>query len=121
MKPLNPSELSSFLERFDTFKDSEIRSLELLSASQMQITLTAQDSARAHDWITITFEFSGIEDAKLLPDNQLNYVDMNDGISLLYEENKFAFAIGECYNISNVKNAPLYIVASDLKYQEGQF
>jgi len=121
MKPLHQNEIDSFLERFDSFRDSEIRSLEILNPSEMRITLTAQDSARAHDWITLSLEFSGIEDAKLLPDQQLNYVDMSEGITLMYESQSFAFAVTECYNISTIKSAPLYIIAKSLKYQEGQF
>lgn len=121
MKPIPQTQLSNFLERFSHFKDAELRSLEIILPTVIRVTLAAQDSARAYDWITVTFEFSGVSDAKLLEENQLSYVDMSDGISLIYEENKFAFAVSECYNIPSVKNSSLYLVGDSLKYEEGQF
>jgi len=121
MKPLLQNQLSSFQKRFDNFKDAQLRSLEIISPMLIKLTLAAQDSSRAFDWITITLEFNAISDAKLLDESQLSYVDMGDGTSLLYEENLFAFGIGECYNISTVKNSSCYLIAQSLKYEEGQF
>jgi len=121
MKPLLQTQLSTFLERFNYFKDAECRSLEILSANLMQLTLATQDSARAFDWITVTFEFSGIEDARLLQENQLSLVDMSDGITIMKSEQKFAFALGECYNISAITNSSCYLLVNSIKYQEGQF
>jgi len=121
MKPLLQTQLSTFTERFNNFKDAELRSVEVLSPLTIKLTLATQDSARAHDWITINFEFNGIKDAKLLKESQLAYVDMSQGASLIYDENLFAFGISECYNISSVKNTTLYLIAESLKYEEGQF
>lgn len=121
MKPLLQTQLPAFLQRFENFKDAELRSLEIILPTLIRLTLAVQDSARAFDWITITLEFNGVSDARLLEENQLSYIDMSDGISLLYEENKFAFGLAECYNISSIKNSTLYLVAESLKYEEGQF
>ncbi|WP_457747671.1 hypothetical protein [Sulfurimonas sp.] len=121
MKPLHAKDLHAFLQRFEAFKESEIREFTLISPTEMHITLTAQDGARAFDWLTITLAFSQVEDAKLLGDNQLNFIDTNDGICLIHEDGKFAFAPEACYNTSNVKNAPFYILSKGLKYQEGPF
>jgi len=121
MRVLNTTELSAFLKRFDNFKDAEFRSLDLLSPLQSRLTFAVQDSARAYDWITLTLLFNGISDAKLLQEHQLSLVDMSDGISLLYEDALFAFGIGECYNISTIKNSSCFILAQSLKYEEGLF
>lgn len=121
MKPLTLKELPSFVERFSHFEDAEFRSLDIISPIQINITLAVQDSARAHDWITVTFEFNTVTDAKLLKNNQLSLINMSDGANIIKYKNLFAFGIGECYNISNIKSSSCYIIASSLKYKEGQF
>ena len=121
MKPLQPTQLSTFTKRFDNFKDAELRSVKVISPLTIRLTVAVQDSARAHDWITVSFEFNGVQDAKLLEESQLSYVDMNQGGSLIYDENLFAFGISECYNISTIKNSSLYLIAESLKYEEGPF
>ena len=121
MRPLLHTQVPAFLERFDNFKDAEFRSIEIISSQVIKITLAAQDRARAFDWITVSLEFHGVSDAKLLQENQLSYLDMENGISLLKIENKFAFGITACYNISNITNSSCYVVADSLKYEENQF
>ena len=66
MKPLHLNELPAFNERFSHFKDAEFRSLNIISPLHIQTTFAVQDSARAYDWITITLEFNGVSDARLL-------------------------------------------------------
>ncbi len=121
MKPLSLKELPQFTERFSSFKDAEIRSLEIISPLQIKLTLAVQDSARAFDWITITLEFNGVIDARLLENNSLKLVDMSDGANIIKDENSFAFGIGECYNISTLKSSLCYIIAKSIKYEEGLF
>lgn len=121
MRPLQKSELSSFLKRFDNFKDAELRSIEIYDASTISVVLAAQDSTREYDWITIELEFTTVTDAKLLQNKQLSLLDMQYGISLIESENIFAFAPSECYNIANIKHSSCYVLAKSLKYQEGLF
>ena len=121
MKPLLAKELPNFIKRFGNFVDAEIRSVEVISASTMLVTVACQDCARDFDWITITLELSGISDARLLEDSKLSLVDMSEGLSLIYEENSFAFGIGDYYNLSGIKNATSYIISSCVKYKEGSF
>jgi len=109
------------LERFNHFKDADFRSIEIISPINIQLTFAVQDAARAHDWITLTLNFNTISEAKLLENSHLNFLDMSDGITLIKDGNSFAFGLGECYNISTIKTAPLYIIASSLKYKEGLF
>jgi len=113
--------LSIDLKRFDNFKDAQLRSLDVVSATHIKLNVAVQDSARAFDWITLTLNFIGVTDARLLDSKKLQFVDMSEGVSLLHVNKEFAFAIGACYNISTIKNSTLYIIFQDLKYQEGQF
>ena len=46
---------------------------------------------------------------------------MSDGVNIVKGDDLFAFGIGECYNISNIKNSVCYLIANDLKYEEGLF
>lgn len=121
MKPLLAKELQTFLKRFDNFIDCEIRHVEVISPTTVKITITAQDSARGFDWLCIEFEFNGISDAKLLDNSKLLHVDMSDGISLIYEENSFAYGVGNYNNLSGIKNAVSFIISSSIKYEEGPF
>lgn len=121
MKPLTSPALSEFLNRFDSFRGSELRSVEVINPFEIKVIIATQDKARAFDWITVELLFSGVEAANLIEDNQLDFLDMEDGISLLFDENRFAFGVGECYNISSIKSSSLYIISETLKYQEGQF
>ena len=121
MKPLLPKELPSFIKRFGNFIDAEIRTIEVISPTTMKVVIACQDSARGFDWLTINLEFTDISDARLLDNSKLPLIDMSDGISLIYEDNSFAFGIGDYYNLSGIKNATSYIISSSIKYEEGSF
>jgi hypothetical protein len=121
MKPLDPSKITKFLERFDDFKGSEIRSIEIISPTEIEITLTAQDSARAFDWVSITLHFSSVNDARVVDESKLAYLDMESGVTILKEEGRFAFALGNYSNISTLQDAQLYVIAQSIKYTEGAF
>ena len=121
MKPLTLKELPTFVARFSHFEDAEFRSLDIISPLEINITLAVQDSARAHDWITITLKFSGVNDARLLESSRLHLLDMTQGANIIKDDNSFAFGIGECYNISTIKSSSCYILSSSLKYEEGPF
>ncbi len=109
------------LQRFNNFKDAELRSLEVISPTHIKLTIALQDKARAFDWITLKLDFINVTDARLIEQNKLIYVDMSEGANILHVERKFAFGIGVCYNMSNIKNSTFYIISKDLKYREEQF
>jgi hypothetical protein len=121
MKPLDASQITKFLARFDDFRESEIRSLEIISPTEIEITLTAQDSARAFDWITVTLLFSGVSDARVVDTKKLAYVDMESGVTLLNEDAHYAFCVGEYSSIAALQDAQLYIISQNIKYNEGAF
>ncbi len=121
MKPLLAKDLGGFLQRFENFQDAELRNIEVLSPTTLKVTVAAQDSAREFDWVSIELEFNDVEDAKLLDTAKLSFVDMSEGITLIYENKKFAFGITNSYNITNIRDAQCYIISSNLKYHEGNF
>ncbi len=112
MKPLLLNDLKSFLSRFDDFKGSEFRHIEILSPTSFIITLATQDSARGYDWISIDLEFSDANAANLLDNSQITLVDMTDGIEISHHGTNFAFSI---------INSTFFIECTYIKYQEGSF
>ena len=72
MKPLLNKELPNFLKRFGNFVDGEIRSVDIVSPTQMKLILAGQDEARGFDWLTIEFLFDGVSDAKLIDSSKYN-------------------------------------------------
>ncbi len=121
MKPIPSKDIESFLQRFDNFRDGEFRSIEVISPTNILVTFAGQDSVREFDWICMKFEFSGVNDAKLLESEKLSLVDMNDGINVICENDNFTFCIGSYESQSSAKNSICYIKCSSLKYQEGLF
>jgi len=119
MKPL--TKVEEFLERFDNFKDSEFRSLEIKSPTSMSITLATQDKNRDFDWITITLDFIDVSDALLVDGNKLQHIDLSDGVTILKNQDKFYFGIGVCSSVDSIKTSTLFIESSNLKYKEGSF
>jgi hypothetical protein len=121
MQPLNATKFKTFLQRFNHFIDAEFRDVTIQNATTFTLTFALQDEARAFDWITLSLEFSGIKDAKLLEDKQLHFIDMSEGISLFTQDGVIYFALAKVSTPSLVESAPLYIKATSLKYKEGQF
>lgn len=119
MKPL--TNIEEFLKRFDNFKGGEFRSIEVISQTVMKITFAGQDGARAYDWVSMSLECHGVSDARLLDASKLSHVDMNDGISIIKDNNNLAFGIGECYNVASIKSSTCFIECSNIKYEEGLF
>jgi len=117
MKPL--TNIASFLDRFDNFKDGEFRSIEVISPTNIQITLAGQDKSRDFDWISVTLEFSGTDNARLLEKSKLPFIDMGDGINITTIENKFLFGVGDTH--SNLIDSLCFVSANNIKYQEGNF
>jgi hypothetical protein len=109
------------LERFLNFEDAEFRSLEVINPTEMHLTFAVQDKARDFDWITLTLEFFGVKNARLIENSKLSFLDMSDGVSIIQQDALLAFTLGEYNTLSAIENASLFIVASDMKYKEGNF
>jgi hypothetical protein len=121
MKPLHVSQIESFNRRFNHLIDSELRRVDILSPTTMSIVLSVQDENRAFDWINLELEISGVSDARLIDENKISFVDMSDGISILYEDNNVIISVGKYSSFESANNAPLYIKGDTLKYQENTF
>ncbi len=121
MKPLLSKDLPAFLNRFDYFKNSEINEIEIVSPTKIKFIFRVQDRAREFNWINLKFEFNNIIDAKLPNISKLSLINMNNGISIIFKNNTFAFALDDYNDFKNIKNSISYVICSNLKYQEDMF
>jgi len=119
VKPLNAQALTALLVRIDHAKHGEIRSINPLSPTSIEIRFSVQDIARGYDWIDIAFRMEGVTDAKLVSDNILKSLDMSEGITLEVSTNSCALALGSYSGRAN--EAPLYIIGRSMGYEELPF
>jgi hypothetical protein len=121
MKPLSQSASKALLERLDGAKASEVRQITMLSPTCFKIELSVQDQSRGYDWINVAFEISGICDAKLVDDTKLNYLDMSEGLSIVYEDALVGVGTIEASTLERLKEAQCYLIGSAIKYEELPF
>ena len=110
-------QINSLLEKYNNFKDAQIRSIQPLSDSSKVVTIVVQDDD-GEDINTIKIEFNNITNSKILANSVLAYMDMGFGISIIKEHDLYGFALGKGTAMLHVHNAPLYIIASDVNLEE---
>jgi hypothetical protein len=110
-------EINALLEKYNNFKYEQIRSIQHLADGSKVVTLVVLDDD-GEDLNTIKLEFSNVKDSKILVDSVLSYMDMTSGITIIKENDLYGFAIGSGTAMLHVHNAPLFIIASDIKILE---
>lgn len=121
LRPLGKSEINKFLSRFERFTGAEIKSITLVSPSVIEIRLSTQDTALGFDWIDLSLQLSNVSDANLLEDKKLAYLDMSEGMSVIFEDNKFAFCYGDYRTHQSAKDSSLFVISDSIKYEELPF
>jgi hypothetical protein len=121
VKPLNKHSSKQLLQRIDNAANGELRSITVIGPTTMQLRLSVQDTGRGYDWIDILFEIDGLGDARLLDDAKLPFVDMGEGISLLFEGEKVGMGVGSYDSIAALCDSVLYVVGSGVKFAEADF
>ena len=119
VKPLSTQSLYALCERIDYARNGEIHSLTPLTPTSIEIRFSVQDKARGFDWIDVAFIIDGVTDAKLVSDNVLRMLSMDEGITVEIHSSKAALAIGDYQG--RIKDAPLYILGTTLSYEERIF
>ncbi len=119
VKPLSTQSLKALCERIDYARNGEIHSLNPLSPTSIEIRFSVQDKARGFDWIDIAFVIDGVSDAKLVSDNTLRMLSLDEGITVEMDNMKAALAIGDYKG--RIEDAPLYIIGTVIGYKECAF
>jgi hypothetical protein len=105
------------MERFDDIRGGEIVSLQILTPTSFKIALTAQDKNRSFDWVNLNLELHGVTDAKLLDDNALKAVDMEEGVNISFSGDAIEVGFGAHEYLAS----PLHLRAETVKYEETDF
>jgi len=110
-------EINTLLEKYNNFKDAQIRSIQPLSDTSKVLTIVVQDDD-GEDLNTVEIEFDNVNASRILVNSVLGYLDMGFGVSIIKENDLYGFALGKGTAMLHVLNAPLYIIASDIKIEE---
>ncbi len=120
MKPLLSGQIPSFLDRFSNFEGAVIQDISIISPTQISCIFELQDKQRQFDWIKLTIDFFGIKNARLLQTQHYDHVEIDEGISLIYDSTLFGFCIGQYKTIKALEDASCFIIADTVKYKEDQ-
>jgi hypothetical protein len=93
----------------------------MMSPTAFKIEFSVQDANRGYDWINLAFEVSGVSDANLVDDTKLGFLDMSEGISIVFEDNSVGLCNAECESLCNVRESQLYLIGTTIKYEELPF
>lgn len=111
-------EIQKVLEKFDNFRYAVFDSIQTLSETSLLLTFTVQDDD-GEDTDKVSFQLDGVNEARLIENNVLSYLDMTDGISIIKYSDIIAFSIGKSNDdLLAIKNTPLYVIASDIKHSQ---
>ena len=122
MKPLgSPAAVKQLLDRILDGEGAMLQSLKLGGPTSATLRLSVQDKQRGFDWIDMTFEMNGMNDARLVDDDKLGFIDTEDGITVLFEDGLWGVGIGRYRSLEALKSAPLYLIGTSLKYGEAPF
>ena len=109
--------INILLEKYDNFRDAQIRSVKNLSDSSKVVTIVLQDDD-GEDLNSVNIEFNDIKQSRILEGSVLAFLDLMSGVSIIKEHDLYGFAIGSGTVMLHVHNAPLFIVASEIKIEE---
>jgi len=109
--------VDALLEKYDNFKDAQIRSVYNTAEDAKLVTIVIQDD-EGEDVESIKIEFKGVKESRILENSVLPMMDMMSGVSIVKEHDLYGFALGRGTAMLHVHNAPLFIIASEIEIQE---
>ena len=109
--------IKEILEKYNNFKDAQIRSVENISDNSKALTIVTMDDD-GQDLDSVKLTFTNITKSRILEGHVLPFLDMMLGVSIIEEKGLYGFALGNDTSMIHVHLAPMYIVASDLEIKE---
>ena len=110
-------EINSLLKKYNNFVGAQVRSIRTTSETSKVMTLVLQDDD-GEDISSVKLEFININSSRTLPDSALAYMDMMSGIAIIYENEKYGFAIGRGTAMLAIHTTPLFIISDDIKIED---
>ncbi len=110
-------QIHSLLEKYNNFKDAQIRSVHNLSETSKTITIAVMDDD-GQDISSVEITFNDIKKSRILDGSVLAFLDMMSGVSIIKEHDLYGFALGSGTAMLHVHNAPMFVVASEISVQE---
>jgi hypothetical protein len=109
--------VEALLEKYNHFKDAQVRSVQNVSENSKVVTIVLQDDD-GEDLNSVKLKFDDIKESRILENSVLAFMDMMSGISIVQEHGLYGFAIGSGTAMLHVHNAPLFIVAGEITIEE---
>ncbi len=109
--------ITPLLEKYNHFKDAQIRNVKHLEDGTKIVSIVLQDDD-GEDLNSVELTFSKIKEHRVLDNSVLGFLDMMSGISIIKEKDFYGFALGSGSAMLHVLNAPMYIISSELSVQE---
>lgn len=110
--------ITSLLEKYDTFKDAQLRSLEQPAEDAITLTIAILDEDFMQDVQHVVLKFSGVKESRLLENAMLPYLDTMFGVNIIHERDMYALAVGQADALIHVHMSPFYIIAKELDVEE---
>lgn len=111
-------QITSVLKKYNHFHFATFKTIDSISQTEIHATFTIQNDDEI-DTHAIKFEFRGVNDFRIVQNMVLSLLDMSGGISIIKYDHIYGFTLGRSNDdLLAIKNAPLYIVASNITITE---
>jgi hypothetical protein len=111
--------ITPILEKYNYFKDAQIRSAQQFEDGSKMVEIVVLDDD-GQDVSSVEFTFENIKEFRILQNSVLAFIDMMSGVSVIKENGFYGFALGSGTAMLHVLNAPMYIVASEISVKENE-
>lgn len=109
--------IDALMEKYDHFKDAVFRTIQKPSDRSVMVTLAIQNDD-GEDTHEVKIMFMDVIEARLLENSVLPFLDMMRGVTFIHERDRYAFALGHSGDMLHVKNAPLYIISTEMTLED---
>lgn len=110
-------DFTALLTQHNYFKGTRIESLRRIDENTLAFNIII-DNDDGEPITLVTFTFSDVYDARLLDNSVLPFIDMMSGITLLTENGRSAFCVGQHDAMLHIQSAPFFIICDAITFEE---
>ena len=104
------------LDKYDRFRFGKISRIQTQDKTVRVTLAVGNDEGDYTD--TLLLVFHEVVASKLFAPHMLDFLDLSEGVTLLFEHDQVGFAPGVASSMHYMHSAPFYIVASNITYKE---